>query len=98
MTLDSRLNWEEHINKLRAKAKRALNTIRVVAGKKWRDQKTIKKTAQCNIKKMGYGCQQYNTALPERLRKLDSIHREGIRIYTGAFRTSPVEALHVKDI
>ena len=31
MTLDRRLNWEEHINKLRAKTKRALNTIRVVA-------------------------------------------------------------------
>ena len=35
MTLDSRLNWEEHINKLRAKAKRALNIIKVIAGKKW---------------------------------------------------------------
>ena len=34
MTPDSRLNWEEHINKLTAKAKRALNTIRVVAGRK----------------------------------------------------------------
>ena len=33
MTLDSRLNWEEHINKLRAKTKRTLNTIRVIAGK-----------------------------------------------------------------
>ena len=35
MTLDSRLSVEEHINKLKAKAKRALNTIKVVAGKKW---------------------------------------------------------------
>ena len=26
MKLDSKLDWEEHINKLRAKAKRALNT------------------------------------------------------------------------
>ena len=33
MTLDSRLNWEKHINKLRAKANRALNTIKVVAEK-----------------------------------------------------------------
>ena len=30
----SRLNWEEHIKKLRAKSKRALNTIKVVKGKK----------------------------------------------------------------
>ena len=41
MTLDSRLNWEENINKLRANAKRALK--KVVAGKKWgRDWKTLK--------------------------------------------------------
>ena len=38
----------------------------------------------------------YNTASAGRIKKLDSIHREGIRIYTGAFRTSPVEALHVE--
>ena len=31
ITLDSRLNWEDHIKKLRAKAKRALNTIKVVS-------------------------------------------------------------------
>ena len=45
---------------------------------------------------MDYGYQLYNTASAGRLKKLDSIHREGIRIYTGAFRTSPVSALHVE--
>ena len=50
MTLDSRLNWEEHINKLRSKAKRALNIIKVVARKIWgEDWKTLKKTVQCNL-------------------------------------------------
>ena len=43
MTLDSRLNWEEHINNLKAKAKRALNTMKVVAGKKWGVRTTLKK-------------------------------------------------------
>ena len=45
---------------------------------------------------MDYGCQLYNTASPGRLKKLDSIHREGIRICTIAFRTSPVESLNVE--
>ena len=45
---------------------------------------------------MDYGCQLYNTASAGRIKKLDSIHREGIRIYTGAFRTSPVETLHAE--
>ena len=46
---------------------------------------------------MDYGGQLYNTASAGRLKKLDSIHREDIRIYTGVFRTSPVETLYVKS-
>ena len=47
---DTRLNWGEHINKVRAKAKKALKTNRAVARKKLkRDQKTLKKTVQCNM-------------------------------------------------
>ena len=44
MTLVSRLNWKEHINILRAKAKRLLKAIRVLLNKIWEgDQKTITK-------------------------------------------------------
>ena len=42
------------------------------------------------------GCQLYSTASPGRLKKLDRMHREGIRIYRGAFRTSSIEFLHVE--
>ena len=48
--------------------------------------------------KIECGCQIYNTASAGSLKKLESIHREGIRIYTRAFRTSPVESLHVEAI
>ena len=37
-----------------------------------------------------------NTTFAGRLKKLNSIQREGIRIYTGAFRSSWVEALYVE--
>ena len=47
ITLDSRLNWEEHINKLRAKAMRALNTIKVVAEKKWGED--LKPLKNCTV-------------------------------------------------
>ena len=30
MILDSRMNWEEHIDRVRAKAKREINAIKVV--------------------------------------------------------------------
>ena len=43
MTLDNKLIWEEHIDKLRKKAKKALNTIKGVVRRKWGgDLKTIK--------------------------------------------------------
>ena len=42
---------------------------------------------------MDYGCQFYSTATKNRFKNLDSIHREGIRLYTGAFKTS-IELLH----
>ena len=42
---------------------------------------------------MDYSCQLYNTAFAGRLKKLNNIHRESIRIYTGAFKSSQVEAL-----
>ena len=50
MTLDSRLNWEEHINKVRAKAKRAFNFIRMVAEKMERRMKTPK---NCTVQYAG---------------------------------------------
>ena len=38
----------------------------------------------------------FNTASTGRLKKLDTINKEGLRICTEAFRTSPVESLHVE--
>ena len=42
---------------------------------------------------MGYGYKLFSTASIE-TKKFESIHREGIKIYTGTFRTSPVELPH----
>ena len=86
MTLDSRLNWDEHINRTWAKAKRALNTIKIVMRKKCgANKKTLRKLYSTICRsKIDYGCQLYSTAIPGRLKKLDSVHSEGIRIYTSA--------------
>ena len=94
MTLDNRLNWEEHIDRVRAKARWELNTVKTVAGKKsGRDWKNFKILYNEIFRsKIDYGCQLYSTALTGKLKKLGSIQREGIRIYTRAYRTSPVES------
>ena len=66
MTLDSRLNGEEHVDRVRAKTKRALNT-KVVAGINWGTLKILY-SAVCRSK-MDYGCQQYSAASPWKLKK-----------------------------
>ena len=70
----------------------------MVAGKKWGgDRKTLVKLYSAIYRtKIDNGCQTYNSASAGRLKKLDNIHRKDIRIYTGAFRTSQVESLHIE--
>ena len=83
MALDSILNWVDHINKLRAKKKSIKHyesDSRVKVGK--RSENPKKNCTVQYITKIEYGCQIYNTASTGRLKKLDSIHREDIRIYT----------------
>ena len=45
--------------------------------------------------KLDYGCQIYSSATKTKLKELDVVHNMGLRICTGAFRTSPVESLYV---
>ena len=46
--------------------------------------------------KLDYGCVVYGSARQSYLRKLDSIHNQGLRLALGAFRTSPVNSLYVE--
>ena len=49
MTLDSRLNWEENIGRVRAKAKRAISTIKVLAKKVGMRPENPEKIVQCGM-------------------------------------------------
>ena len=45
--------------------------------------------------KLDYACQIYSSASKSLLKQLDVAHNLGLRICTGAFRTSPVESIYV---
>ena len=47
--------------------------------------------------RLDYGAITYQSASPSVLKMLDPVHHLGIRISTGAFRTSPVESLYVES-
>ena len=60
------------------------------------DKKTLLKLydAVCRSK-LDYGCQIYSSACKTHLEKLDVAHNMGLRICTGAFRSSPKESIYV---
>ena len=45
--------------------------------------------------KLDYGCVVYGSARKSYLRKLDTIHNQGLRLALGAFKTSPINSLYV---
>ncbi|KAK3890408.1 hypothetical protein Pcinc_005644 [Petrolisthes cinctipes] len=45
--------------------------------------------------KLDYGCEVYSSATDARLRVLDPVHHAGVRLATGAFRSSPIPSLLV---
>ena len=46
--------------------------------------------------KLDYGSIVYGSARESYIQMLDTVHSQGIKISMGAFRTSPVESLHVE--
>ena len=46
--------------------------------------------------KLDYGCIVYGAARTSYIKALDAIHHQGLRLCTGAYRTSPVHSLYVE--
>ena len=46
--------------------------------------------------KLDYGCSVYGSARPSYIKRLDTVHNQGLRLCLGAFRTSPVQSLYVE--
>ena len=97
MTLDEKLTWSNHIESLKLKVKKSLNILKVVSGFDWgADKKTLLKLYNSICKsKLDYGCEVYSSACKSKLRELDVVHNMGLRICTGAFKTSPIESIYV---
>ena len=98
MIFDTHLNWKAHIAYIKAKCKNALNLIKKLAHTNWgADRHTLLmlyKTTVLSI--LDYGCQIYGSASEAALKDLDPIHNEGLRISTGAFKSSPNKSLQVE--
>ena len=92
LLFDSKLSFIPHINYLSNKCQKALNLLHVVSNMDWgADRKVLLKLYRSLVRsKLDYGCIVYGSARQSYLRKLDTIHNQGLRLALGAFGTSPV--------
>lgn len=96
LTFDKRLKWDKHINSVKQKARLRLNVLKALCGKKnGADEKMLLQFQETLVLSvLEYGAESYGSATKTVLNKLDSVHHDGLRLATGAFRTSPIESLY----
>ena len=97
MMLDNRLNFSSHTQHLKTEASKAMNILRVISAHKWgADRNTLMRLYWAiSRSKLDYGANIYSLGNPSKLKMLDTIHIEAIRLCTGAFRSSPRHSLYV---
>lgn len=95
LTFDSHLNWVDHIRILKARCMQRMNVIKAVTRVHWgADRPTLLLLYKATVLSvLDYGCQIYGTASPSVLQKLDPVHHQGIRLSSGAFRSSRIECM-----
>ena len=95
LLFDRKLTWRPHVLSLRANCQSALNLLRVLGGQFWGADRTVMLRLYRSLvrSKLDYGCVAYSSARSSVLGLLNTVHHAGIRIATGAFRTSPVSSL-----
>ena len=96
MHWDSQLNWNYHINQLKASCNKGLNLLRTLSSNTvGADQHVLLQTYRLIIRpKLDYACNIYGSAATATLRQLDAVHNDALRICTGAFKSSPTESLY----
>ena len=83
-----------HIKKLKAKCQKVLNLAYTDWGA---DRKVLLHLYRTIVRsKLDYGSIVYGSAGESYLKTLDTIHRQGIRLALGSFRTSPADSLLVE--
>ena len=95
---DPKLSFESHIEYLKKKCHKAMNIIKVLSYSNWgSDTKTLLSLFRALVRsKLDYGSIVYRTAKKEKLECLNVLHRQGLRLCLGAFKSSPIESLYVE--
>ena len=95
LVFDRKLTWKEHFKYLRQKCFLSLNVLIILNHFDWgADRSQLLRIYRALVRsKLDYGSIVYSSARTTHLKTLDAIHNLGIRIATGAFRSSPVVSI-----
>ena len=95
---DEKMTWKYHIESVREKCGKVLCLLKRLSHTRWEaDRSTLVYLHQTLVlSKIDYGSHLYASGSKSFLKKLHSVHHNGLRIATGAFRSSPVISLYVE--
>lgn len=95
---DSKLTFGAHIKTLKMTCMRTLNILKILSHKSWgADRACLLRIYGSLVRsRLDYGCIVYGSARQSVLTSLDPVHNLGLRLASGAYRTSPVDSLYVE--
>ena len=95
---DSRQTFLPHIKELKTACTQRLGLLKTLSHTTWgADRKSLLRIHEALVlSKLDYGSVVYGSALPSYLERLDPVHNSGLRISTGAFKSTPVKSLYVE--
>ena len=98
LLFDYKLSFIPHIIFLKSRCTKSLDLIKVLSNTTWgADRQVLLRLYRALIRsKLDYGCIVYGSARPSYIKRLDTVHNQGLRLCLGAFRTSPVQSLYVE--
>ena len=87
-----------HTSVISVLSQKAKGLIKVVAAKGWGADRLAKTTLYRALvrSKLYYGSMVYGSARPSYLKILDPVQHKALRLCLNAFRTTPVDSLHVE--
>ena len=90
--------WLPHIQHLRTRVQPPLTLLRYLSHRSWgADRFMLHRLYDARVQSiLDFGCFVYSSATDARLRRLNSIQSEGLRLISGAFRSTPVVSLQVE--
>lgn len=88
---EKKLTWVQYLKHLKSKASNATNIIKTLSSTSWgSDRKTLLTLHKTLVlSKIDYGSVLYSTGRKNLVDQLNSVNHLGVRLSTGAFRSSP---------